>query len=98
MTENAIAADRIARAFQAKEKQFTGLDVGAIPSRSALKARALMNFINRLPLAFWLTAAVVVVAVISHLFSQPHDLTLVVTVVSACLLIVDYLITSRDKD
>jgi hypothetical protein len=55
-----------------------------------------MRLPRQLPLASWLAIVVATVGVISHLFDQSHDITLIVLLVSACLLAFDWLTTPGD--
>jgi hypothetical protein len=52
---------------------------------------------DRIQIALGLAAAVIAVAVASHLLGQPHDLTLVAFLVSCCLLGVDWLMSPRRR-
>lgn len=50
---------------------------------------------ERFQVTVWLAAIVLAVALISHVLGQPHDFTLVMTLVAGCVVAVDWLITLR---
>ena len=57
-----------------------------------------MNFFRTIPLAFSLVIAVGLIASVSYILGQPHDLTLVAIVISGSLWSVDWLITPRKRE
>jgi hypothetical protein len=57
-----------------------------------------MHISVRLQVTLWLAIVVGVVALVSHAFGQPQDVTLVLVFVSCCLLALDWVIAPHGDE